>query len=420
VVYYVFDTLKTYNDTKIRGNNTMAQKKLRVAMIAPPWLALPIEGYGGIELVIEGIVKGLRKLDVDVELIANGARKMRGVKTHSIYNKEQFEQLERPFYEAMPILKAHMNFAINVIRDGDFDIIHTHDPDIGPHMLNWATQIKGIPPALHTFHGPPFHTKEMVEQGEYENTLQYEHLKDMGNLYGVCISDAMAAMAPQEIQKHMLPAVHNAIDMDIFPFIPNKKDYFITLARFAPDKGQHIAAKLAAKQKKRLRMAGTVAGITTSRKLLIELSNPLSSFRGHPHFRYYSDNVLPYTLRHPRITFSGNLSGSRKIKFIAQAKALLFPIQWDEPFGMSVIEALACGTPVIAMNRGAMPEIIEHGVTGFLANNEQEFGEYMKRIDEIDPATCRKSVEERFSASAMAQAYLDRYHEVIRLSQKSK
>src|SRR5690606_33906727 len=108
---------------------------------------------------------------------------------------------------------------------------------------------------------------------------------------------------------------------------------------------------------------------------------------------------------YPRITYSGNLGGFRKHKFIAQAKALLFPIQWEEPFGMAVIEALACGTPVVAMNRGAMPEIIEHGVTGFLANNEEEFGEYMLRVDEIDPAECRRSAEERFSAITMAESY---------------
>jgi glycosyltransferase involved in cell wall biosynthesis len=387
-------------------------------MIAPPWLALPIEGYGGIELVVEGLIRGLEALDVEVELIANGARKMRGVKTHSLYKEELFDKLERPFYEALPILKAHMSFALNVIKEGDFDIIHNHDPDLGPQLLALATQNQGIPPALHTFHGPPFRSKAEVTEDAWETLTQYEQLKDMGRLWGVCISEALARPAPATLKKHMLPAVHNAIELDIFPYIPYKKNYFITLARFTPDKGQDIAAKLAAKMKARLRMAGTVAGIGSSRKLLLELSNPLSSYRNHPHFKYYSDKILPYTIRYPRITYSGNLSGSRKIKFIAEAKALLFPIQWEEPFGMSVIEALACGTPVIAMNRGAMPEIIEHGVNGFLANNEDEFYEYMQRVDEIDPAACRRSVEEKFSADTMAQAYLDRYNKVLKLNDK--
>jgi glycosyltransferase involved in cell wall biosynthesis len=106
------------------------------------------------------------------------------------------------------------------------------------------------------------------------------------------------------------------------------------------------------------------------------------------------------------------------LKFIANAKALLFPIDWEEPFGMAVIEALACGTPVIAMNRGAMPEIIKHGVNGFLANNEAEFFDYANRAEEIDPAACRRSVEEMFSADAMAAAYVTRYKKVISLAKK--
>jgi glycosyltransferase involved in cell wall biosynthesis len=236
----------------------------------------------------------------------------------------------------------------------------------------------------------------------------------------VCISDAMAKAAPKEIKPRLLAAVHNAIDVESFPFVDKKKDYFITLARFTADKGQHVAARLAVKQRKRLRMAGTVAGIGTSRKLMVELANPLSRYRNNEEFRYYSDKVLPYVLRYPRVTYSGNLSGVRKNKLISGAKALLFPIQWEEPFGMAVIEALACGTPVIAMRRGAMPEIIEHGVNGFLADSEAEFGEYMERIDEIDPAQCRRSVEERFSSEAMAKNYLDRYKQVISNTSKTK
>jgi glycosyltransferase involved in cell wall biosynthesis len=393
--------------------------KLRVAIIAPPWLALPVEGYGGIELVLEGLINGLRKLDVDVEVFGNGHHKMRGVTTHALYKKEQFEHIHRPNYETLPILLAHMQFALNKIEaDGKFDIIHDHNTFIGTEILSLFTRIKGVPPAVHTFHGPPFSNQAMLDQDIPDNRLMFEQLTNLGNLYFVGISNTLVEKAPKAIQPHILPAVYNAIDLDIFPFIPYKKDYFITLARFSPDKGQHIAAMASAKLKKRLRMAGTVSGIGSSRKLLLELSNPLSNYRSTAEFKYYSDKILPQVIRHPKITYSGNLSGSRKMKFIAEAKALLFPIQWEEPFGMAVIEALACGTPVVAMNRGAMPEIIEHGVTGFLANNEDEFVEYMKRVDEIDPEACRRSVEEKFSADAMAQAYLDRYYEVLKLAKR--
>lgn len=394
--------------------------RMRVAMIAPPWLALPIKGYGGIELVLSALIESLRKLDIDVEVFANGDHKIKNVKTYSLYKTEQFQNIHRPYYETLPLVNAHMQFAFNGIIDGNFDIVHDHNPLVGPMLLALATRTKDFPPALHTFHGPPFSTEQMLQQGIPDNRLQLEQLRDMGNLYTVAISNAMAKMAPKNIQRRMLPAIHNAVEVSDFPFVDEKKDYFITLARFHPDKGQHIAVKYAIKLNKRLRMAGTIAGIGSNRKLLLELSNPLSAYRQNDEFRYYSDKVLPSVLRYRKITYVGNLSGVNKMKFISEAKALLFPIDWEEPFGMAVIEALACGTPIVAMKRGAMPEIIEHGVTGFLANNEKEFCEYMQRVDEIDPHACRRSVEERFSADAMAQAYVERYEEVIKRTKKHK
>lgn len=391
------------------------KKPLRVAIIAPPWLAMPIRGYGGIELVIQSLVDELKKNnDVQVELFANGARRMRGVKTHSIYKTELFNTIDFPYYDApLQIMQAHLNFALQKIeKDGDFDIIHDHNPYIGPTFFSPVSRVPGLPPVLHTFHGPPFSTKDTIEEGQEDNRLQLEHMH-LGRLYMVCISKAMAKKAPRNIRPHLLPAVHNAIEVDTFTYSPKKKDYYITLARFTKDKGQAMAVDFAVKHKKNLRMAGTIAGLGSSKKLLLELSNPMSRYRKNEEFRYYSDKILPYVLKYSRINYVGNLSGKRKQSFIGEAKALLFPIQWDEPFGMAVIEALACGTPVVAMKRGAMPEIIQHGVNGWLASNEEEFFEYANRVDEIDPEACRKSVEDLFSAKVMADTYVERYREVI-------
>ncbi len=394
--------------------------KLRVAMITPPWLALPIKGYGGIELVIEGLVRGLTELGgVEVEIFGNGARTMRGIKTHSLYKTEQFEHIERPYYEAISILHAHMSFSLNKIKnDGKFDIIHDHNTFLGSTLLSYATHDRRLPPVLHTLHGPPPSSEETIKRGVPDNRPQFKQLEDMCRMYMVGISESLNRAMPTVSQGHILKAVHNAIRLENFPFVENKKNYYITLARFTPDKGQHIAVKYAIKHRKRLRMAGTVAGIGSYQKLLLELSNPTSSYRSIEGFKYYSDQILPHVLSHPSITYSGNLSGQKKNKFISEAKALLFPIQWEEPFGMAVIEAMACGTPVVAMNRGAMPEIIEHGVNGFLANNEKEFEEYMLRVEEINPADCRQTIKERFSAIAMARAYVERYEEVIRIAQR--
>lgn len=391
-------------------------KPLRVAMIAPPWLALPVRGYGGIELVIQNLIKELEKLGVEVELFANGARRLPTSKTHAYYKTEFFDKIDAPYYDApLQILQAHLHHALKHIEQGKFDIIHDHNPYIGPSFFALATRIPGVPPVLHTFHGPPFSNKQTMAAGQEDNRAQLiESQVEKSRLYTVCISDALGAGAPKQIGSHMLPSVHNAVDINAIPFVKAKKDYYITLARFTADKGQVTAVRYAAKYRKRLRMAGTVAGIGSNQKLFFELANPLSRYRNNEEFRYFSDRILKYLLRSPRITYTGNLTGKQKAKFISEAKALLFPIEWDEPFGMAVIEALASGTPVVAMNRGAMPEIIEHGVTGFLANSEAEFFEYANRVDEIDPAACRRSVETNFSADKMAAAYLARYEEVLK------
>jgi glycosyltransferase involved in cell wall biosynthesis len=396
-------------------------RPLRVAIIAPPWLALPVKGYGGIELVLEALIDELRKQGVEVEVFTNGAHKMRGVKSHYLFKEELYTHIHEPYYETAAFVQAHMLYSLNKIRElGYFDVIHDHSTHIGPAFWAMATQFKDVPPVLHTFHGPSFVSTGDADPGAVYNRIDLEQFKDMGRMYMACISHAMTETAPKNVAPHMLKAVHNAVEIEHLPFKAEKKDYFITLARFSSYKGQHVAVKLAIKLKKRLRMAGTVAGISSNRRLLLELSNPMSSYRNNADFRYYSDKILQSVIRHPRITYAGNLSGKRKMKFLSEAKALLFPIDWEEPFGMAVIEALACGTPVIAMKRGAMPEIIEHGVNGFLAENEQEFEEYMQRIDEIDPAACRESVERKFSADRMAAEYVKRYKQVIAKAAKIK
>lgn len=397
----------------VHDSAKMSHGPLRVAMIVPPWLALPIQGYGGIELVVQALAHQLTELGVEVTLFANGEWTLPGVKTYSLYKKELYPHIFLPLNDSVFILNAHLQFAINhIMEDGNYDIIHNHMEFVGTQVLNMTSMIKGFPPVVHTHHGPPFtENKDEPAPDEF-----WEQLSErVGRFYIVGISEALLAPAPEKLRSHILPAVHNAIELEQFPYVAEKQKYFCTLARFNKEKSQHIAARICARNGYRLRMAGTIAGIGSNRKLLFELANPLSPFRGMEDFKYYSDSILPYTLRYPKITYSGNVQGRSKMKFISEAKALLFPIQWDEPFGMAVIEALACGTPVIAMNRGAMPEIIQHGVNGFLAENEEEFETYMNRVDEIDPAACRASVKERFTAKNMARQYLERYQQVIEL-----
>lgn len=391
--------------------------KLRVAMIAPPWLVIPPKGYGGIEAVIYSLTKELTKLGLDIELFSIKGTRIRGIKNHYLYEQEQYIDIHKPTYESVTINFAHLQFALNYIaKDGTFDLIHDHNGFIGPAVLGYATGHKGIPPVIHTLHGPPFSYKQMIDQGIPDNIPFWTQLgKSNLPVNYVPISDTLRQQAPKAMKHQMMKAVHNAVDVNDYLYSRRrkKKNYFMTLARFSADKGQHIAAKLCDELNVPLLMAGTVASIDTNRKLILEFANPLSNYRNNADFRYYSDKVLEYTIDNENIKFIGNIAGKRKQSIIADARALLFPIDWEEPFGMAVIEALASGTPVVAMRRGAMPEIIDHGINGFLADNEKEFKEYMQRVEEIDPAVCRQSIVDRFSASLMAERYLERYNTVL-------
>lgn len=399
-------------------------KPLRVAMIAPPWLRIPVKGYGGVENMVEALVRALVKQGVKVELFAVRGSNIPGAITHAVTDHEEFDNILKPMYDfALPAPCAHVLDSLKLIReDGGFDIIHDHNYFVGPSVLVMAAGKDAIPPAIHTIHGPPLTPETEVKAGVTDNRNFWRATAGKHDCSFVSISDAMRYSMPKQLeeQHNMLDTVYNAVDVDAFPYVDTKRNYVVTLGGFSPEKNQGLAARICAKQRQRLRMAGPVVDIKTNQRLFAELANPLTKYRTNRNFRYFSDEVLPWLLRSPYVTYSGMVSGRKKLKFLSEAKALLHPIEWNEPFGMVVIEALACGTPVIAMNRGAMPELIEHGVNGFLANNEEEFAEYLGRISEIDPAACRRSVEEKFSADAMAANYIKRYKQVIKRHQKAR
>ncbi len=397
--------------------------QMKIAMLAPPWLPIPPIGYGGIENVLAVLVPALMELGAEVELFTIGDTTIKATKNHSLYRAGQYEYIHRPAYESLPIYAAQTMFALNkVLAAGDFDIIHSHN--FIPDMLA-AAYADGLPPVVHTLHNPPFTTPDRLAMDIPDNTpmwrqvAQSQRLTEQKNLFIVCISHALADKAPRALRPVMLKPVHNGVDPAQFPFVSHKSDYFVTLARSHPDKGQGIAARLCSQLGYKLKLAGIVGSMNRPRQVILELANPSSRFRSLIDFRYFSDEIFPY-LEEGEIEYVGDLSGQNKMDFLSHARALLFPIQWEEPFGMAPIEALACGTPVIAMARGALPEIIQHGTNGFLAHTEKEFAQYMKRVGEIDPAACRKSVEDKFSATCMAKQYLDRFETVLRKQAKRR
>lgn len=389
---------------------------LRVAMVAPPWLPVPPVGYGGVENVLNALIPELMKLGVRIELFTTGDSTIQTNKNHWLFEAGQYGYIHQSEYVATPAPIAQVLFALNTIRqDGGFDLIHDHNGFFGPMLFGYGS--KDLPPTIHTLHGPPFSLPNEHNTEAPNNLPMWRQFKTATNLWFVPISKMLANGAPAELKPLILEPVHNMVDVEQFPFVGSKGDYFITLARFHPEKGQHVAVKTCLDLGFKLKMAGGVAGITSAKKVLEEISNP-SSFRARTaDVLYFKEKILPFlsdTIQH-----IGEVSGAPKLEFISNAKALLFPLQWDEPFGMVALESLACGTPVVAMDRGAMPEIIEHGVNGFLAKNFTEFKYYTKRVGDIDPHTCRESVKRNFSAAVIAKQYLKRYQEVLKKPTKS-
>lgn len=219
-------------------------------------------------------------------------------------------------------------------------------------------------------------------------------------------------MAPDGLLPQIKKVIYNGVDTSDYFLTSEKDDYFTIIASMSPDKGQGTAARACNELGLKLKMAGTIGGsISTTNQMEKELRE-----NQHPddkYVNYFKEEVAPYLVP-GQIEYIGKIKGDVQRRHFAKAKAFLFPIDWEEPFGMAVVEALASGTPVIAYNRGAMPEIIEHGVNGFLAENYTEFKKYIKRIDEIDPVACRKSVEDKFSTEIMAKEYVRLYEDIIK------
>lgn len=387
---------------------------MKVAMIAPPWLPVPPEGYGGVENVLAALVPALERAGVSVTLFTVGETTLRGTAVRYLYEKAQYAHIHERMYDSLPIPIAHTLFAFNTVREaGDFDIIHSHNAFI---ELLPALYADGLPPVLHTLHGPPFtsDTSATKPAGMADDRPMWREVGRARpeNLFLVGISAALMADAPRELAPLLLPPVYNGVDPEAFPFQHRKDAYYLALARVCPEKGQAIAARICRKLGYPLQIAGVVGNLARPAQVHEALADPASSLHGLTDFQYFRDQVAPCLDQD--IRYIGDVSGQAKLALLKNARALLAPIQWDEPFGMTAIEALACGTPVVAMARGALPEIIKHGVNGFLARDEEEFEQYVQRVDDIDPTACRQSVTDNFSADHMARQYIHRYEQVLR------
>ncbi|MFC5832408.1 glycosyltransferase [Nonomuraea insulae] len=370
---------------------------MKVLVNAGPWLSVPPPAYGGIENVVATLVPALRERGVRVVLASVGTSKLEVDELIVTYDDGQFADLQKPYNQVMGIAHAHLSRVVAELRGrDDIDLVHDHVEVVGPAVLS----AYGGPPVLHTLHWDL-----------HKHPAFYNAFPPSIAVNGV--SESQLARAPRALRAAAIGAIHLATPLADRDLRPSRGEHMVVMGRICGLKGQHVAARICQKLGLPLVLAGPVSGRDTPAELDVVAQDPDHPLHNHPDVRYHLDQVSPY-LDGDLVRWAGTVGGAARDELYATARAALFPIQWDEPGGTAVVEAMALGVPPVGLRRGCLPEIIDHGRTGFLADGEEELAEWVLRVDELDPEECRREARRRFSPSVMAERYLELYEQVAR------
>ena len=352
---------------------------LTVLINAGPWLPVPPVDYGGVENVLAHLIPGLRRHGFRVVLSTVGSSTIPVDRKIWTFADGQLDKLTGPLCDHVGVAHAHMHQTLAAITAGaDVDLVHDHLEVVGPSMLSLLGD--GAPPVIHTLHWGVERHREF-----------YATFTSRAPFHFLGVSESQLARVHPNIARRSLGAVSLGVDVARFRHGATKQGYYLTLGRVNADKGTDIAARVCRRLGLRLRMAGPV---------------------GAADARFYRDRILPHE-DGDAIRWLGPVGHVTRDELLAHATALLAPVRFEEPGGLVAIEALASGTPVIATRRGVLPTIVEHGITGFLARDEEEFASLVPRAAEIDPVACRRAAEERFSATAMTERHVELYRKVL-------
>ncbi len=339
---------------------------MRIAQLAPPWITVPPAGYGGTEWVVQQLCDGLTAGGHEVRLYATGdSHTAAGL--CALFPAQMPEVLGQTSYDA-----RHTSFAFADIEAGEFDLIHDHSGFIAVAFSRYLAT-----PMVHTVHC----AFDAAAYGFYE-----QFKREVGY---IGISEYQQSMAPPGMDWAGL--AYNAIAVEQWPYTPEKDDYLLAFGRVCEAKGFHLSIEAARRAGRRLIMAGVLQ---------------------EPYREYFETMVAPH-IDGDRVVYEGEVSDARKRELFAHAHAFVFPITWPEPFGLVMIEAMACGTPVVALRQGSVPEVVDDGVTGFVVDDFDAFVAAVDRVGEIDPAACRRTVEERFTVARMVADYETIYRRVL-------
>ena len=329
---------------------------MKIAQVAPPWIAVPPHGYGGIEWVVALLADGLVERGHDVTLFATGDSQTKATLDAIFETAPGPTSIGDTYLETI-----HANHAYE--RAHEFDIVHEHTSFVG---LAMAARL-GLP-VIHTLHG----------QLEDRMVDWYRSLGERVHL--VSISDSQREPAPD---LNYAGRVYNGVPVEHYPYVEDKEDFLLFVGRAGHAKGPHVAVEVAKR---------------TGSKLVMAVAIKEKAEQQH-----WDEVVVPSLTGNETILTEITLEA--KADLMGRARAVLFPIDWPEPFGLVMAEANACGTPVLAFPRGAAPEVIADGETGFMCRDVDDMCDAVGRAASISAAACRARVEKHFSAEVMCEGY---------------
>ena len=341
---------------------------LRIAILSPPWFAVPPVRYGGIEAVVSLLTEGLVANGHEVTLFAAGNSRT-SAQLSFVHDEAPSGQLGMSQPELLHSLAL-------LERADDFDVISDHSGPLGLTISGLVAT-----PSVHTVHGAV---------GGEPGRL-YQSITNVIGERARLVSLTLSQRAPMPALP-WFANVPNAVDLSAHPCRARSGgSYLFWLGRMSPDKGAEDAIAVARSAGLPLVLAG-------------KMSDPAEKEYFEQHVRPKLDDEIRYV---------GEVDGTERVRLLHGSRALLFPISWEEPFGLVMIEAMACGVPVIATRRGSVPEVIEHGRTGFIVDSLDEMVERIGDATAIDPRDCRRSVERRFAPERMVDRYVDAFRRAV-------
>jgi glycosyltransferase involved in cell wall biosynthesis len=341
---------------------------MRIAQVAPLYERVPPKRYGGIERVVSYLTEEFVQQGHDVCLFASGDSITRAELVACCPKAiRDFEQWVDPI--------AYHALQLNQLFEREFDVVHFHIEYLGFPFARMLTQ-----PSVTTLHGPLPELPELF--------------RAFGDLPFVSVSDAQRAPFPH---LNWRKTIYHGLPRQLYTFVDEPGEYLVFLGRVAPEKRCDRAIAIA-----------KAAGVPLKIAAKID-----------PYDQQYFYTAIKPLLNDPAVEFLGEVDEQRKNRLLGGALAVLFPIDWQEPFGLVMIESLACGTPVIAYPGGSVPEIIKDGVTGFIVDSIDDAVEAVKRVTSIERRRCRQAFEERFTAARMARDYAEVYSDLVEANNNS-